>query len=99
MYWLDSPEEKLKMKTDDPYAEIVEIFRKLKRCREGNFVAWVYTDNLGYDVVLCEYDGNNDEYVWSTDWYEGGDCYLLYIAELADIEPEITQKWEGYNDR
>ena len=97
MYWLDSPEERYKMKTDDPYDEIVEIVRASKRMHLGNFVAWVYTDNLGYDVVYCYYNGDKDEYIWDMDWYEGGDCYLFYFAEFSDVEPDITQKWEGYN--
>ena len=85
------------MKTNDPYSEIIEIFKYSKRTMPGDFVAWVYTDVLGYDVVICEYKGSEDCYEWVTDWYEGGDCYLLYLSELSDVEPTITQKWEGYD--
>lgn len=97
MYWLDSPEARYKMKTNDPYDEIVEIFRKSTKFCDNDFIAWVYTDVLGYDVVICEYKGSEDCYEWVTDWYEGGDCYLLYLSELSDVEPTITQKWEGYD--
>ena len=97
MYWLDTPEKKNKMITDDPYDEIVEIVRASKRIRLGDFVAWVYTPNLGYDVVYCSYNGDRDEYIWETDWYEGGDCYLLYFAEFSDVEPDATMKWGGYD--
>ena len=97
MYWLDSPLGKLKMKTNNPYDEIVKIFRKINRA-EDSFVVWIYTDVLGYDVTYCEYNGDKDQYEWLTDWYEGGDCYLLYIAPFSDIEPTINQKWDGYED-
>ena len=97
MYWLDSHLKQLKMKTHNPYDEIVEIFRKRNKA-ENSFIAWVYTDALGYDVVYCEYNGSEDCYEWATDWYEGGDCYLLYIAAIEDVEPTINQKWGGYED-
>ena len=86
-----------KLKTDWPYSEISDIYMQ-KYNRYGNFVAWVYTDNLGYDTVVCEYNGNDDAFVWCTDWYEGGDCYLLALAPLDDVEPDISQKWEGYKN-
>lgn len=95
MYWLDTPVKEKKMKTNDPYNEIVEIVRASKRMMPGDFVAWVYTP-LGFEVVFCEYNGSEDRYEWVTDWYEGGDCYLLYFAEFSDVEPTISQKWEGY---
>lgn len=97
MYWLDSPLKRLKMKTEDPYNEIVAIFRQINKV-ENSFIAWIYTDVLGYDVIYCEYNGNEDCYEWATDWYEGGDCYLLYIAALDDVEPLITQQWHGYKE-
>ena len=97
MYWLDSPLKKLQMKTTNPYDEIVEIFRKDNKV-DNTFIAWVYTEVLGYDVIVCDYNGDKDRYEWLTDWYEGGDCYLLYLAALEDVEPDITQRWEGYDD-
>lgn len=97
MYWLDSPLKQLRMKTNNPYSEIADIFREVNKA-ENSFIAWVYTDVLGYNVVYCEYNGSEDCYEWATDWYEGGDCYLLYLAAIDDVEPTINQKWKGYED-
>ena len=97
MYWMDYPLEKLRMKTTNPYDEIVEIFRKINKA-ENTFIAWIYTDVLGFDVVVCDYNGSKDCYEWLTDWYEGGDCYLLYISALEDVEPTISQRWEGVKE-
>ena len=97
MYWMDSPLKKYQMKTKNPYDEIVEIFRKVNKA-ENSFIAWIYTDVLGYDVVFCDYNGDKDCYEWLTDWYEGGDCYLFYLSALEDIEPTIDKQWKGYDD-
>ena len=86
MYWLDSPLKQQQMKTNNPYDDIVKIFRKRNKAEDA-FIAWVYTDVLGYDVVFCDYNGGKDCYEWQTDWYEGGDCYLLYIAAIEDVDP------------
>lgn len=97
MLFDDDLQTKRKLKVYWPYDEIVDIYIE-KYKLYGDFVAWVYTDKIGYDVVVCEYNGNDDTFEWCTDWYEGGDCYLLALAPLDDVKPTIEQKWEGYKD-
>lgn len=85
-----------KLKTNDPYSEIVSIVGAKRLIYDNDFIAWVYTSNLGFDTVYCSYNGSDDRYEWETDWYEGGDVYLIAFADIDALEFDITQKWEGY---
>ena len=91
----DDLTEQRRLKTKDPYKEVVLIVTDNYTVL-GSFIAWIYTPILGFDAVFCEYDGSKNDFIWETDWYEGGPVYLIAFSFMPDLEFDITQKWEGY---
>ena len=82
------------LRSDDPYNEVVEIFKK--KNLYNDFVALVYTSVLGFDTVYCEYNGSKDRFEWSSDWYEGGECHLIAFCPIDEIMFCQSQVWKGY---
>lgn len=79
----------------DPYETIVERLKEWIENRPellfyDDYIVWVWTENLGLDTVILEFDG--DGFVWQTDWYEGGECKLLGICPIGSLE--IPEEWK-----
>jgi hypothetical protein len=58
-------------------------------------VRYKYNHETEWNVEneILEYDGNNNEFVWLNDWYEGQeDVEYTGIIALSDVEMKIRNK-------
>lgn len=81
-----------RLRSNDPYSEAVEIIIN-KTNLYDSYIVWIYTDNTGYSVEFLEcYEFN---FTWGTDWYEGGNAYLLAFCPLSELKYDKKHEWEG----
>ena len=75
-------------KGDNPYKAVVDVIRELTKekgyeCMFDRIVR-IRTTILGESNELLLVD--NDDYVFVTDWYEGGEVELLGFINVDDVE-------------
>lgn len=75
-------------KGDNPYRAVIDVIRELTKengyeCMFDRIVR-IRTTILGESNELLLVD--NDDYVFETDWYEGGEVELLGFINVDDVE-------------
>ena len=75
-------------KGDNPYKAVVDVIRELTKengyeCMFDRIIR-IRTTILGESNELLLVD--NDDYVFVTDWYEGGEVELLGFINVDDVE-------------
>ena len=92
-------ETAVRIATDDPYENVADFIKcwieEHSYLQYEDYLVWVWTENLGYDVLYLEYDGTNDRFTWLFDWYEGGECRLIGFCPVRAIP--LAEEWRCEN--
>lgn len=79
---------KIDISNNNPYDAVCDVVRELTRSKEGHEqicdrIVRIRTTNLGEsnELLLVE----DYDYIWQTDWYEGGEVELLGFIDLDDV--------------
>lgn len=87
---------KIDISKKDPYDAVLDVVREMTK--EAGFecmfdrIVRIKTTVLGVsnELLLVE----NNDYVWQTDWYEGGEVELLGVIDVDDVEvPPLPDWW------
>ena len=80
----------------DPYTAVTDEIRKLTMVNGYEYktdrIVRIKTTVLGVsnELLLVE----DDDYIWKTDWYEGGQVELLGFIDVDNVDvPPIKRGW------
>lgn len=78
---------KIDTRNKNPYTAVIDVIRELTKengyeCMFERIVR-IKTTTLGESNELLLVD--NGDYVWETDWYEGGEVELIGFIDVDDV--------------
>ena len=87
---------KIDISNKSPYTAVIDVIRELTmedgiECMFERLVR-IRTTILGESNELLLIDDN--DYVWESDWYEGGEVELLGFIDIDDVEIPLLDREE-----
>lgn len=94
---------KVDISKKSPYVAVIDLIREMTKengceCMFDRIVR-IRTTTLGESNELLIFDGEDADYYWQSDWYEGGEVELLGFIDVDDVEVpklNITHLMRGH---
>ena len=94
---------KVDISKKSPYVAVIDLIREMTKengceCMFDRIVR-IRTTILGESNELLIFDGEDADYYWQSDWYEGGEVELLGFIDVDDVEVpklNITHLMRGH---
>lgn len=86
---------KVDISKKSPYEAVIDLIREMTKENGYEYISdrivRIRTTTLGESNELLIFDGEDEDYYWQNDWYEGGEVELLGFIDVDNVKvPELS---------